>query len=50
MANQTEYSRFEQRLIIKFLVAGKYKPCEFYRKMSDIYVEAYLRQKCSRIG
>ena len=28
--NQTEYSRLEQRSVIKFLLAEKCKPCEIY--------------------
>ena len=38
-ANQTKCSRLEQRSIFKFLVAEKCKPCEIYRKMSDVYGE-----------
>ena len=44
MANQTEYSRLEQRFVIKFLVAKKCKPCEIYRKMCDVYREVCFGQ------
>ena len=37
-ANQTECSRFEQRSVIKFLVAEKCKPCEIYRRICNVYV------------
>ena len=40
--NQTEHSRFEQRSLIKFLVAEKCKPCEIYRRTCDVYREAYF--------
>ena len=44
-ANQTESSRLEQRSVIKFLVAEKCKPCEIYRRMSDVYGEACFSEK-----
>ena len=43
--NQTEISRLEQRSVIKFLVAGKGKPHEIYRRMCDMYGEACLGKK-----
>ena len=39
MANQTKYSRLEQRSIIKFLIAGKGKSYEIYIRMCDVYKE-----------
>ena len=45
VANQTESTRLEQRLIIKFLVAGKNKPCEIYRRMCDVCKEACFNKK-----
>ena len=47
--NQTEYSRVEQRIGIKVLIYEKYKPCEIYRRMSDVYGEAYFSQKYSQM-
>ena len=35
-ANQTQCSKLEQRFVIKFLVAEKYKPCEIYKRMCDV--------------
>ena len=40
VANQTECSRFEQRSVIKFLVAEKCKTWEIYRSVFDVYEEA----------
>ena len=40
VANQTQCSKFQQRSIMKFLVADKYKPCEIYRRMYYVYGEA----------
>ena len=39
-ANQTEGSRLEQRFAIKLLMAEKCKPCEFHKRMCDMYREA----------
>ena len=36
--------QIEQRSVIKYLLAEKCKPCEIYRRMCDVYVEAGLRQ------
>ena len=33
------------RLGIKFLPAEMYKPCEIYRRMSEVYREAYFIRK-----
>ena len=33
MANYSEYSKFEQWSLMKYLVVEKYKPCEIYKKM-----------------
>ena len=41
-ANQTDCSRLEQKSFIKCLHAEKCKPSEIYRKMSDVYGEAYF--------
>ena len=38
--NKTECSWLEQRSVMKFLLAEKYKPCEIYRRMYDVYGEA----------
>ena len=45
VANQTMYSRLEQRSVIKILEAGKCKPCETYRRMGNVYDEASLVKK-----
>ena len=42
---QTECSRLEQRSVIIFLVSEKCKPREIYRRMCDVYGEAYFSQK-----
>ena len=39
VANQTVSSRFEQRSIINFFNAEKFKQCEIYRRMCDVYEE-----------
>ena len=44
MANQTEYSRLEQRSLMKFLVAEKCKPYEIYKRIYDVYGEACFNQ------
>ena len=43
--NQTESFRLEQRSVIRFLMAEKYKPCEIYRKMCNMYGEDFLLKK-----
>ena len=45
VANQRERSRYEQRSVIKFLLAEKGKPCEIYRKMCYVYEEVCFSQK-----
>ena len=45
VANQTKGSRLEQRTVTKFLMAEKYKPCEVYRRMCDMYREVGLNKK-----
>ena len=40
MAGQTEHFKFEERSVIKFLVAEKCKPCEIYRRMCDVFGDA----------
>ena len=45
VANQTEYSRLEQRSVIKYLVTEKYKLYEIYRRMWDVYGEACFSPK-----
>ena len=47
-ANQIECSRLEQRSVIRYLVAEKYKPGEFY--MCDLYREACFVKKCLQMG
>ena len=44
-ANQTLYSRLEQRYVIEPLVAEKCKPCEIYLRMCDMYGEGCFWQK-----
>ena len=34
--NQTEYSRLEQRSVIKFVMAEKCKSCEIYWRTCDV--------------
>ena len=43
VANQC--SRLEQRSVMKFLVPEKYKPCEIYRRMCDVYGKLFLGKK-----
>ena len=43
--NQTESSRVEQMSVNKVLVAKKYKQCEIYRRMCDLYEEACFSKK-----
>ena len=40
-------SKLEQRYVVKFLVTKKYKPCENYKRMCDMYGEAYFSKKKS---
>ena len=44
-SNQTECSRLEHRSAIKVLVVKKCKPRGIYRRMCDMYGEAYFSQK-----
>ena len=37
--------QIEQRSFIKYLLAEKGKPCEIYRRMYDLYREAFFSQK-----
>ena len=43
--NQTECFSFEQRSVIKSLVAEKCKPCEICKRMCDVYREEYFSPK-----
>ena len=43
--NQAEYSKLEQRSVKIFLLAEKYKPCEIYLRICDVYREACFSQK-----
>ena len=45
LANQIECTRFEQRSVIKYLVAEKCKLCEIYRRICDVYGEACFSLK-----
>ena len=45
VANQRKCSRLEQRSVIKFLVAEKYKPCKIYRRMCDTFGEGCFSVK-----
>ena len=49
-ANPTECSRVEQRSVIQHLVAEKWKQCEIYRRVVDVYREASISKKCLEIG
>ena len=44
-ANQTNYSRLEQRSLIESLVDEKGKQSKIYGRMSDVYREACFSQK-----
>ena len=44
-SGKTEFSNLEQMSVIKFLLAKKYKPCEIYRRMYDVYREAGFSQE-----
>ena len=43
--NKNEYSRLEQRSVIKFLMADKCKPCEIYWRICNVYEEACFNKK-----
>ena len=43
--NQKQCSKLEQRSVVKFLLAEKYKPCKIYRRMRDVHGEVCLNQK-----
>ena len=43
--NQRVHSRLEQKPVIKFPVAEKYKPCEIYQRISDMFGEVCFSQK-----
>ena len=45
VVNLTEYSRLEQRSVMKFLMAENCKPCEIYRRIWEVYREAYFSIK-----
>ena len=45
MANQTECSRLEQRSVINYLVAEKYKLWEIYKIKCGVYEEACFSYK-----
>ena len=45
VANQTEFTRLEQRSVIKYLMTENCKPCEIYKRMCDVYGEACFSQK-----
>ena len=53
-ANHTQCSTFEQRSVIRFMLAEKCKSCEIYRRMSDVYGETLFSQrniqKCVKQG
>ena len=36
-----KFSKLEQMSFIKYLVVAKCKSCEIYRRMCDVYEEAY---------
>ena len=40
-----ECSRFEQRSVVKFLMAEKFKPSEIYRRKCDVYKELCFNEK-----
>ena len=43
--DQTESSMHELRSVIKFLIGEKFKPCEIYIRMSDLYRKACFNPK-----
>ena len=45
VANETDCSSLEQKSVIKFLVIGKCKPWEIYRRMCDVYGEDCFSKK-----
>ena len=53
-ANQIECSKLKQSSVIKFLVAKRCKPCKTYRRICDVYKEAYFNRKnlykCAKHG
>ena len=45
VANRAEYSKLEQKSVIKVLVAEKCKPWEIYKKLWDVYRETSFSKK-----
>ena len=45
VANQTECSGYEQRLVIKYFVIENCKPYEIYTRMRDVYGKACFSKK-----
>ena len=45
MQNQTECFCLKQRSVMKLLLAEKCKPYEIYRRVCDVYREAWVSQK-----
>ena len=43
--NQTDHSRFEQKSVIRFLMAKKCKPCHIYTRMCDVWRKTCFSQK-----
>ena len=44
LENQTESSKLEQRSVIKHFANENRKPCEFNKKIYDVYGKTYLTQ------
>ena len=44
-ANQIKCSKIEQKSVIEYLTVEKYKSCEVYRRICDVYGETYFSQK-----
>ena len=50
-ANQTQYSRPEQRSVVKFFMAEKCKPCENLQKYAYVYEKiCFSQKKCFQLG
>ena len=45
VATLTKRFRFEQRSVIKLLLAEKYRPWETYKIMCDVYAKARFSKK-----
>ena len=46
--SKSECARLEQRSVMKILMAEKYKPCENYKRMCDMYVPYSQLTLCAK--